>query len=242
MLQHTLKSSPCTCTSQAFAAVKKFPRQHSPPKVEEKESSMCLHAVHNVFFLSRSCARGALALLFLLGATWIFGVLHVVQGSVVTAYLFTIFNAFQGMFIFIFLCVLSRKVSTLLLVGSGSVSRLYTVQVPSPEAELLLSVEAEPLSSFCILTCFLQFLKWSMRNMRKWGFLTVELVTVSLTWWNNTVCAIKLPVFSVSSKIHSHYPGMILCSMFCPKVKVSPTLKYLVTGAVQNEFKDISTY
>uniref|UniRef100_A0A8D0H3Y5 Adhesion G protein-coupled receptor L4 n=1 Tax=Sphenodon punctatus TaxID=8508 RepID=A0A8D0H3Y5_SPHPU len=58
----------------------------------------------------RSCARGALALLFLLGATWIFGVLHVIQGSVVTAYLFTIFNAFQGMFIFIFLCVLSRKI------------------------------------------------------------------------------------------------------------------------------------
>ncbi|XP_026511199.1 adhesion G protein-coupled receptor L4-like [Terrapene carolina triunguis] len=58
----------------------------------------------------RSCARGALALLFLLGATWIFGVLHVVQGSVATAYLFTIFNAFQGMFIFIFLCVLSRKI------------------------------------------------------------------------------------------------------------------------------------
>ncbi|XP_030062792.1 adhesion G protein-coupled receptor L4 [Microcaecilia unicolor] len=58
----------------------------------------------------RSCARGALALLFLLGATWIFGVLHVVHGSVVTAYLFTIVNAFQGMFIFIFLCVLSRKI------------------------------------------------------------------------------------------------------------------------------------
>ncbi|XP_038601747.1 adhesion G protein-coupled receptor L4 [Tachyglossus aculeatus] len=58
----------------------------------------------------RSCARGALALLFLLGATWIFGVLHVVQGSVVTAYLFTICNAFQGMFIFLFLCVLSRKI------------------------------------------------------------------------------------------------------------------------------------
>ncbi|XP_063795632.1 adhesion G protein-coupled receptor L4 [Pseudophryne corroboree] len=57
----------------------------------------------------RSCARGALALLFLLGATWMFGVLHVVNGSVVTAYLFTISNAFQGMFIFIFLCVLSKK-------------------------------------------------------------------------------------------------------------------------------------
>ncbi|XP_056388582.1 adhesion G protein-coupled receptor L4 isoform X1 [Hyla sarda] len=58
----------------------------------------------------RSCARGALALLFLLGATWMFGVLHVVNGSVVTAYLFTISNAFQGMFIFIFLCVLSKKI------------------------------------------------------------------------------------------------------------------------------------
>uniref|UniRef100_A0A8I3WMP3 Adhesion G protein-coupled receptor L4 n=1 Tax=Callithrix jacchus TaxID=9483 RepID=A0A8I3WMP3_CALJA len=58
----------------------------------------------------RSCARGALALLFLLGTTWIFGVLHVVHPSVVTAYLFTISNAFQGMFIFLFLCVLSRKI------------------------------------------------------------------------------------------------------------------------------------
>ncbi|XP_038167418.1 adhesion G protein-coupled receptor L4 [Arvicola amphibius] len=58
----------------------------------------------------RSCARGALALLFLLGTTWIFGVLHVVQASVVTAYLFTVSNAFQGMFIFLFLCVLSRKI------------------------------------------------------------------------------------------------------------------------------------
>ncbi|XP_055979069.1 adhesion G protein-coupled receptor L4 [Sorex fumeus] len=58
----------------------------------------------------RSCARGALALLFLLGTTWIFGILHVVHASVVTAYLFTVSNAFQGMFIFLFLCVLSRKI------------------------------------------------------------------------------------------------------------------------------------
>ncbi|XP_063284041.1 adhesion G protein-coupled receptor L4 [Pelobates fuscus] len=64
----------------------------------------------NCYESIRSCARGALALLFLLGATWMFGVLHVVNGSVVTAYLFTISNAFQGMFIFIFLCVLSKKI------------------------------------------------------------------------------------------------------------------------------------
>ncbi|XP_036378666.1 adhesion G protein-coupled receptor L4 [Megalops cyprinoides] len=58
----------------------------------------------------RSCARGALALLFVLGATWTFGVLHILNETTLTAYLFTISNAFQGMFIFIFLCVLSRKI------------------------------------------------------------------------------------------------------------------------------------
>uniref|UniRef100_A0A3P8S5X1 Adhesion G protein-coupled receptor L4 n=1 Tax=Amphiprion percula TaxID=161767 RepID=A0A3P8S5X1_AMPPE len=58
----------------------------------------------------RSCARGALALLFVLGATWTFGVLHILHETTLTAYLFTISNAFQGMFIFIFLCVLSRKI------------------------------------------------------------------------------------------------------------------------------------
>ncbi|XP_007885430.1 adhesion G protein-coupled receptor L4 isoform X1 [Callorhinchus milii] len=58
----------------------------------------------------RSCARGALALLFLLGATWTFGVLHIIKGSMVTAYLFTVSNTFQGMFIFIFLCIMSKKI------------------------------------------------------------------------------------------------------------------------------------
>lgn len=82
--------------------------------------NLCMCLVYVTFLTgtfqicSRSCARGALALLFLLGTTWIFGVLHVVHASVVTAYLFTISNAFQGMFIFLFLCVLSRKVSNLL--------------------------------------------------------------------------------------------------------------------------------
>lgn len=59
----------------------------------------------------RSCARGAMALLFVLGATWTFGVLHILNETTLTAYLFTITNTFQGMFIFIFLCVLSRKVT-----------------------------------------------------------------------------------------------------------------------------------
>lgn len=63
----------------------------------------------------RSCARGAMALFFVLGATWTFGVLHILHETTLTAYLFTISNTFQGMFIFIFLCVLSRKVTASLL-------------------------------------------------------------------------------------------------------------------------------
>lgn len=116
---------------------KRCPGSIHHPKQWRKENSTCLNVVPNVFFPSRSCARGALALLFLLGATWIFGVLHVVQGSVVTAYLFTIFNAFQGMFIFIFLCVLSRKVSVPFHVRSNSGSLVYLHrQVASPAVEL----------------------------------------------------------------------------------------------------------
>uniref|UniRef100_UPI00398E8B62 adhesion G protein-coupled receptor L2 isoform X1 n=1 Tax=Pristiophorus japonicus TaxID=55135 RepID=UPI00398E8B62 len=58
----------------------------------------------------KSWVLGAFALLFLLGLTWAFGLLFINEESVVMAYLFTIFNAFQGMFIFIFHCALQKKV------------------------------------------------------------------------------------------------------------------------------------
>lgn len=198
------------------------------PKWWKKENSTCQHAVHNASFLSRSCARGALALLFLLGATWIFGVLHVVQGSVVTAYLFTIFNAFQGMFIFIFLCVLSRKVSVPFFVGSHLGSLVYLqMQLPSPEVELwykcfirarkeilapLMGERREnvkfsytfsgdkSLPNFYLLTYFSPVLKPICEIWKKVGFfLIVKLVIVSLTQWNNAVCEIKL-ISSLSSE------------------------------------------
>ncbi|XP_061680767.1 adhesion G protein-coupled receptor L2 isoform X2 [Syngnathoides biaculeatus] len=53
---------------------------------------------------------GAFALLCLLGLTWSFGLFFINEASIVMAYLFTIFNAFQGMFIFIFHCLLQKKV------------------------------------------------------------------------------------------------------------------------------------
>uniref|UniRef100_H3CKW2 Adhesion G protein-coupled receptor L2 n=1 Tax=Tetraodon nigroviridis TaxID=99883 RepID=H3CKW2_TETNG len=50
------------------------------------------------------------ALLCLLGLTWSFGLFFINEASIVMAYLFTIFNTFQGMFIFIFHCLLQKKV------------------------------------------------------------------------------------------------------------------------------------
>ncbi|KAM6948933.1 adhesion G protein-coupled receptor L2b.1 [Aplochiton taeniatus] len=58
----------------------------------------------------RSWVMGAFALLCLLGLTWSFGLFFLNESSVVMAYLFTIFNTLQGMFIFIFHCLLQKKV------------------------------------------------------------------------------------------------------------------------------------
>ncbi|XP_072504943.1 adhesion G protein-coupled receptor L2 isoform X6 [Notamacropus eugenii] len=58
----------------------------------------------------KSWVLGAFALLCLLGLTWSFGLLFVNEETVVMAYLFTVFNAFQGVFIFIFHCALQKKV------------------------------------------------------------------------------------------------------------------------------------
>uniref|UniRef100_A0A665XEV3 Adhesion G protein-coupled receptor L3 n=1 Tax=Echeneis naucrates TaxID=173247 RepID=A0A665XEV3_ECHNA len=53
----------------------------------------------------KSWVIGAIALLCLLGLTWAFGLMYVNESTVVMAYLFTIFNSLQGMFIFIFHCL-----------------------------------------------------------------------------------------------------------------------------------------
>ncbi|XP_022436705.1 adhesion G protein-coupled receptor L2 isoform X5 [Delphinapterus leucas] len=58
----------------------------------------------------KSWVLGAFALLCLLGLTWSFGLLFINDETIVMAYLFTIFNAFQGVFIFIFHCALQKKV------------------------------------------------------------------------------------------------------------------------------------
>ncbi|XP_076048684.1 latrophilin Cirl-like isoform X2 [Oratosquilla oratoria] len=58
----------------------------------------------------RTWVRGAIVLMFLLGLTWTFGLLYLNKASVVMAYIFTVLNSLQGLFIFIFHCVQNDKV------------------------------------------------------------------------------------------------------------------------------------
>nr|XP_048687655.1 adhesion G protein-coupled receptor E1-like [Caretta caretta] len=52
----------------------------------------------------------AIAQVFILGCTWIFGILQVGPAATVMAYLFTIVNSLQGAFIFLVHCLLNRQV------------------------------------------------------------------------------------------------------------------------------------
>ncbi|XP_069974869.1 latrophilin Cirl isoform X7 [Penaeus vannamei] len=79
---------------------------------------MCRHAnlsasvknkEHTKLASVRSWVRGAVVLMFLLGLTWTFGLLYLNQASVVMAYVFTVLNSLQGLFIFIFHCVQNDK-------------------------------------------------------------------------------------------------------------------------------------
>merc|ERR1712012_678761 len=54
--------------------------------------------------------KGLFGLLFLLGATWSVGILSVTHPSVTITYIFTILNSTQGFFIFIFNCIMNRKI------------------------------------------------------------------------------------------------------------------------------------
>nr|XP_039272608.1 adhesion G protein-coupled receptor L2-like [Styela clava] len=58
----------------------------------------------------RSALRGTCALLCLLGTTWVIGILWWWENMITLQYLFCIFNAFQGVYIFVFHCLMHNKV------------------------------------------------------------------------------------------------------------------------------------
>ena len=74
----------------------------------------------------RSWVLGAWVLVVLLGLTWAFGLLYVNEHTLAMAYIFTILNSLQGLFIFVFHCIMNDKVgvinSFLLHVGDLSIS------------------------------------------------------------------------------------------------------------------------
>ncbi|GLH02726.1 Latrophilin-3 [Gryllus bimaculatus] len=80
---------------------------------------MCRHAnasasmkskEHSRLASARAWLRGAIVLVFLLGLTWTFGLLYLNEESVIMAYIFTVLNSLQGLFIFVFHCVQNEKV------------------------------------------------------------------------------------------------------------------------------------
>ncbi|XP_067927901.1 adhesion G protein-coupled receptor L3-like isoform X2 [Watersipora subatra] len=58
----------------------------------------------------RAWIKGAIVLLVLLGLTWVFGFMYVNKDTMVIAYVFTVLNSFQGLFIFTFHCLKNEKV------------------------------------------------------------------------------------------------------------------------------------
>ncbi|GCB62493.1 hypothetical protein scyTo_0011474 [Scyliorhinus torazame] len=70
----------------------------------------------------RSFTITAIAQLFLLGCTWVFGIFHFQEETIAMAYIFIIINSLQGAFIFILHCLLNKQV------GVGHVQFVQHVQ------------------------------------------------------------------------------------------------------------------
>ena len=51
--------------------------------------------------------KGLMGLLFILGGTWLIGIINTIYGSLTLTYIFTILNSLQGLFVFIFNVVLT---------------------------------------------------------------------------------------------------------------------------------------
>lgn len=66
-------------------------------------------------------------LVVLLGLTWMFGLLYVNAHTVTMAYIFTVLNTLQGVFIFVFHCLMNDKVGALKMVDIGAFDWLFFV-------------------------------------------------------------------------------------------------------------------
>ncbi|CAG0888939.1 unnamed protein product [Cyprideis torosa] len=75
-----------------------------------RHSSLSLKEQSRMENLS-SALRMSISLVFLLGLTWTFGIMFVTSNNVVMAYIFTVVNTLQGVFIFLLTCLQNEKVA-----------------------------------------------------------------------------------------------------------------------------------
>ncbi|XP_065910295.1 uncharacterized protein [Dysidea avara] len=76
--------------------------------------------------VASAIVKAACVLLPLLGTTWIFGIFAVNEETVVFAWLFTVFNSLQGMFIFLFYVLRNEKFRERIMVKRADISKLFT--------------------------------------------------------------------------------------------------------------------
>ncbi|XP_051897785.1 adhesion G protein-coupled receptor E5-like [Pristis pectinata] len=60
----------------------------------------------------RSFTFTAIGQLILLGCTWVFGLLHFSESTIIMAYIFTGINSFQGVFILVLHCLINKQIRT----------------------------------------------------------------------------------------------------------------------------------
>ncbi|XP_060711064.1 adhesion G protein-coupled receptor E3-like isoform X1 [Hemiscyllium ocellatum] len=86
---------------------------------------------------TRMLSFKAIMQMFILGCSWILGLFHFNEETLVMAYLFTIVNSFQGTFIFVILCVLNPKVRVQCKKWFSMLFRSKTIVSPKNRAAIM---------------------------------------------------------------------------------------------------------
>eukprot|EP00092_Neocalanus_flemingeri_P012767 GFUD01013758.1.p1 GENE.GFUD01013758.1~~GFUD01013758.1.p1 ORF type:complete len:732 (-),score=171.90 GFUD01013758.1:130-2073(-) len=88
--------------------------------------------------------KGLFGLLFLLGVTWGFGIISVTHPSLTFTYIFTILNSLHGFFIFMFNCVMNKKIRN---EGRNKIEDLLSCLVKHRRKHTLLARKESTLSN-----------------------------------------------------------------------------------------------
>ncbi|XP_074663101.1 adhesion G-protein coupled receptor G6-like isoform X2 [Tubulanus polymorphus] len=80
-------------------------------QIHQMTKRRAMHVTNQEKMSISSQIKGAIGVLLLLGLTWIFGLLSIKETATsIFSYIFVLLNALQGLFIFVFYCVLKKEV------------------------------------------------------------------------------------------------------------------------------------